>query len=190
MMNTAMASKAVFVVAVSLSVFARNLETPANLESGSALGRDHAARTSADHLALSAPDSGVFHQVAQVTWVVKDIDRVVSYWQQLGVKDIRRDGVIRIPNLSYRGKADPASAKQVTAHIGQLEIKWIQPLQGGRFWRNELRDHGEGIRVLSYLVQSPRQFNEQINYFASKGVGLVIENKWQTSKGQGRMAYL
>ena len=124
------------------------------------------------------------------SWVVKDVDRVVAYWEHLGVRDIHRDGVVHYKNLTYRGKPDPATVKQVTGHIGSLEIKWVQPMRGGRFWRDGLRAHGDGIRVLSYQVESPKDFDQQVAYFRQKSVGVVVEDNWQGHNGQGRVAYL
>lgn len=135
-------------------------------------------------------DPAVYHHVAQVVWVVSDIDRVVDYWQRLGLRDVHRDGVVNFPNLIYRGKPDPATAKQVTARVGGLEIKWIQPVRGGRFWRDGLRRQGDGIRVLGYHTRSAEEFDGQIKYFASRGVGLVVEDSWQGRSGRARVAYL
>jgi len=140
--------------------------------------------------AQPALNQDAFRHVAQVVWVVKDLDRVVAYWEHLGVRDIHRDGVVHYKNLTYRGKADPATVKQVTGHIGSLEIKWIQPMRGGRFWRDGLRAHGDGIRVLSYEVESAKDFDEQVAYFRQKGVGVVVDDNWQGQKGQGRATYL
>lgn len=142
--------------------------------------------------ATDAPtlNQDVFHHVAQVVWVVKDLDRVVSYWEQLGVRDIHRDGVVHYKNLTYRGKADPATVKQATGHIGSLEIKWIEPVRGGRFWQERLRAHGDGIQVLSYAVASEKEFDEQVAYFGQKGVGVVVGDTWDGAKGRGRVAYL
>jgi catechol 2,3-dioxygenase-like lactoylglutathione lyase family enzyme len=137
-----------------------------------------------------ALDLAIYHHVAQVIWVVSDIDRVVDYWQHLGVHNIARKGVVSFPNLTYRGKPDSARAKQVTAKLGELEIKWIQPLHGGKFWRDGLRQHGDGIRVLGYAVRSPQEFDNQIKHFSSKGVGVVVQDSWQGQTGQGRVAYL
>jgi catechol 2,3-dioxygenase-like lactoylglutathione lyase family enzyme len=132
----------------------------------------------------------VFRHVSQVVWVVKDVDGVAAYWEHLGVREIHRDGVVRYKNLTYRGKRDSATVKQVTGHIGSLEIKWIEPVRGGRFWREGLRAHGDGIQVLSYEVGSPKEFDEQVAYFRQKGVGVVVEDRWQGQKGAGRAAYL
>jgi len=122
--------------------------------------------------------------------VVSDIDRVVDYWQRLGIHDIHRDGVVKFPNLTYRGKPDPGTAKQVTARVGQLEIKWIQPIRGGKFWKDLLRERGDGIRAICYNTRSSEEFDGQVKYFASKGVGLVVEDSWQGRSGRGRIAYL
>jgi methylmalonyl-CoA/ethylmalonyl-CoA epimerase len=143
-----------------------------------------------DRTAAPVLDPAIYHHVAQVIWVVSDLDRVVEYWQRLGVHNIHRDGVVSFPSLTYRGAPDPASAKQVTANIGDLEIKLIQPVQGGKFWSDSLRQHGDGIRVLGYTVSSPREFDDQVKYFASKGVGLVVQDSWQGTTGRGRIAYL
>jgi catechol 2,3-dioxygenase-like lactoylglutathione lyase family enzyme len=80
--------------------------------------------------------------------------------------------------------------KQITARVDALEIRWIQPVKGGKFWQENLRARGDGIRVISYAVRSPEEFDDQINYFASKGVGVVVQNSWKGRMGKGRFAYL
>jgi catechol 2,3-dioxygenase-like lactoylglutathione lyase family enzyme len=185
-MKKAHASKLVIrlTVVFGIALLAAQPETFARLGSAVTPGDPPAAP--------SAPvlDPAVYHHVAQLIWVVSDLDRVVDYWQRLGIHDIHHDGVVRFPNLTYRGKPDPASVKQVTAKVGELEIKWIQPLHGGKFWRDDLRKHGDGIRVLGYKARSPQEFDDQIKYFSSKGVSVVVQNTWQGSTGRGRIAYL
>jgi catechol 2,3-dioxygenase-like lactoylglutathione lyase family enzyme len=174
----------------SQALLAGKLETLGRLRSGVAVGLLLGATTAPEETAEPALEPAVYHHVAQVIWVVSDIDRVVDYWQHLGIHDIRRDGMVSFPNLTYRGKPDPASARLVTANVGQLEIKWIQPLRGGKFWRDGLLEHGDGIRVLSYNVRSPQEFDDQIKYFSRKGVGVVVQDNWQGQTGRGRLAYL
>jgi methylmalonyl-CoA/ethylmalonyl-CoA epimerase len=150
-------------------------------------GSFHAGSAAA---AAPALDPLLYRHVAQITWVVSDIDRVVDYWQKLGIHNLRRQETVSYPNLKYRGQPDPASARQVTARVGELEIRWIQPVHGGRFWRDSLRTHRDGIRVLSYIAQSPQQFDDQIQYFKSKGVDVLVQNSWQGPAGPARFAYL
>ena len=132
----------------------------------------------------------VYHHVARVVWVVSDIDVVVDYWQGLGIHNIHRDGVVKFPHLKYRGKDDFAVAKQVTAHVDGLDIQWIQPIRGGSFWTDALQRRGDGIRAVGYNVKSSEEFDQQIKYFSSKGVGVVVEDRWKGDHGDGRIAYL
>ena len=123
------------------------------LVAGAATGSPLHAPATPDEAAAPVLDPAVYHHVAQVIWVVKDVDSVVDYWQRLGIHNIHRDGIVSFPNLTYRGKPDPARAKRVTAKIDQLEIKWIQPIHGGKFWHDCLRKHGDGIRALGYAAR-------------------------------------
>ncbi len=134
----------------------------------------------------------IYRHVAEVTWVVSDLDRLVWYWQRLGIREIHHDGAVSYPNLTYRGKPDPATAKQITAQFGQTRIKWIQPLHGGRYWSEELKAHGDGIFVLSYAVQTSQEFDNQVKYFTSRSVTVAAENDWKPRAGseKARMVYL
>jgi hypothetical protein len=160
----------------------------AGVLTGLATGPWHSAP--APQAAVPALDPAVYHHVAQITWVVADVDQVADYWQRLGIHDMHRLGVVKYPNLRYRGKPDPATTRQVTAQIGALQVRWIQPLQGGGFWQTGFKAHGDGIRVLGYSARSPQEFDNQLRYFSSKGVGVVVENSWQGTAGEGRFAYL
>ena len=108
----------------------------------------------------------------------------------MGIRNIRRDGVVAFPNLTYHGQPDPASAKRIVGRVSGLEIEWIQPVRGGKFWSEGLREHGDGIRAIGYNVRTPQEFDDQIKYFASKGVGLVTGGDWQGHQGRGRFAFL
>jgi methylmalonyl-CoA/ethylmalonyl-CoA epimerase len=155
-----------------------------------AFARSPGTPAPADQAAAPALDLALYHHVARVVWVVSDLDRVVGYWKNLGVHDLRDDGVVTFPNLTYHGKPDPATAKQTIGHIGGLEIEWLQPVKGGEFWSSGLREHGDGIRALGYNTGTSQVFDDQIRYFASKGVGAVAQGDWQGQMGRGRFAYL
>lgn len=177
-------------VIISIALVAAKLDPSMRIGGAVARGGPLLSPATPEERAAPVLYPAIYHHVAQVIWVVSDIDRVVDYWQRLGIHDIHRDGVVSFPNLTYRGKPDPASAKQVTANLGKLEIKWIQPVNGGKFWRDALHRHGDGIRALAYMVHSPQEFDDQIKYFSLKGVGVVVQDSWKGQSGRGRLAYL
>lgn len=147
-------------------------------------------RAAASDETIPALNPDIYHHVARVIWVVSDVDAVVDYWQGLGIHNIHRDGVVNFSNLMYRGKADAAKAKQVTAHLDGLDIQWIQPISGGKFWIDALHRQGDGIRAVVYNAGSPEEFDRQIKYFALKHVDVVVEDSWKSGSGRGRIAYL
>jgi len=189
--TTSLSSRFLLILAAILGVvlLAENLDT-SMAKTRAAQGGPPGASVTPGASAAPELDPAIYHHVAQVIWVVSDIDRVVDYWQRLGVRNIHRDGVVNFLHLTYRGQPDPATAKQATAAVDELEIKWIQPVHAGKFWRDALRQHGDGIRVLGYAVRSPKEFDEQIRYFSSRGVSVVVEDSWQGKTGPGRIAYL
>jgi len=135
-------------------------------------------------------DLSIYSHVVKVGWVVKDLDRVVEYWEKLGLRDLRRAGVVEFPDVTYRGKKTPLTLKLAYANIGGVEIEWIQPIQGRSDYDDFLDKHGDGIHHLAFAVGSAEQMEEQIKYFKSKNVDVIQRGSWQGSKGNGLFAYL
>jgi catechol 2,3-dioxygenase-like lactoylglutathione lyase family enzyme len=147
---------------------------------------------------LSAPaevakptvDLSVYGHVVQVGWVVKDLDRVVDYWEKLGLKKIGRAGVREFPDFTYRGKKTPLSLKMAFANLGGVEIEWIQPVKGTSVYDEFLRQHGDGVHHLAFGVPNPEQLDAQLQHFKAKGVQTVQYGSWEGAKGKGQFAYL
>jgi methylmalonyl-CoA/ethylmalonyl-CoA epimerase len=135
-------------------------------------------------------DLSIYGHVVHVGWVVKDLDRVVDYWEKLGLKNIHRAGIQELPDVTYRGKKTPLSLKMAFGNIGGVGIEWIQPVKGRSVYDEFLRKHGDGVHHLAFAVSSPQQLDEQTQYFQKKGVEIVQSGSWQGTKGQGRFAYL
>ncbi len=144
----------------------------------------------ASEVAKPALDLAIYGHVVQVGWVVKDLDRVVDYWEKLGLKNIDRRGVLEMQDVTYRGKPSPATVKMAIGYIGGVQIEWIQPLKGCGACDEFLRKHGDGIHHLAYAVPSAARLDEEIKSFHARGVGVVQQGSWQGNEGTGRFAYL
>jgi catechol 2,3-dioxygenase-like lactoylglutathione lyase family enzyme len=143
-----------------------------------------------DPAAKPTVDRSLYGHVAQVGWVVKDLDSVVDYWQKLGLENIRRDGVRDFPDVTYRGKKTRLRMKMAFADIGGVQIEWIQPVEGRSVYNEFLSKHGDGVHHLAYQMPSPKVMDEQIRYFKQHGVSVVQSGTWKGQKGEGRFAYL
>jgi catechol 2,3-dioxygenase-like lactoylglutathione lyase family enzyme len=135
-------------------------------------------------------DLSIYRRVVHVGWVVKDLDRIVDYWEKLGLKNIGPAGVREFPDVTFRGRKTPLSLKMAFANIGDVEIEWIQPVKGTSSYDEYLRQHGDGVHHLAFAVVSPEQLEEQIKYFQAKGVNVAQRGTWEGAKGQGSFAYL
>jgi catechol 2,3-dioxygenase-like lactoylglutathione lyase family enzyme len=135
-------------------------------------------------------DHSLYRHVVQVGWVVKDLDSVVDYWQMLGLRNIRRAGVMDFPEVTYRGRKTPLKLKMAFGDIGGVQIEWIQPVEGHSVYNGFLSKHGDGVHHLAYQMPSPAVMQQQIEYFKSRGVSVVQSGTWKGRKGVGRFAYL
>jgi catechol 2,3-dioxygenase-like lactoylglutathione lyase family enzyme len=133
-------------------------------------------------------DMSIYGHIVQVGWVVKDIDRVVDYWEKLGLKNVRRFRVSESVQM-YRGKKYSVTQRQAFADIGDVQIEWVQPIKGTSACSEFLEKHGEGVSHLAYAATSPEQFDEQIRYFESKGIA-AVQGNWKSSKEDGRFTYV
>jgi methylmalonyl-CoA/ethylmalonyl-CoA epimerase len=146
--------------------------------------------TSSGQTARPTLDPSLYTHVVQVGWVVKDLDSVVHYWQMLGLRNIRRAGVMEFPDVTYRGRKTPLKLKMAFGDIGGVQIEWIQPVEGHSVYNEFLSKHGDGVHHLAYQMPSPAVMQQQIQYFKSRGVGVVQSGTWKGQKGEGRFAYL
>ncbi len=135
-------------------------------------------------------DPAIYGHVVKVGWVVKDLDRVVDYWEKLGLRNVRRAGVREHPDVIYRGKKSPLRLKVALADIHGVEVEWIQPVKGRSDFDEFLKKHGDGIHHISFGVRNAAGLEQQIEYFKTRGVGVIQSATWQAANGQGRYAYL
>jgi catechol 2,3-dioxygenase-like lactoylglutathione lyase family enzyme len=135
-------------------------------------------------------DQSVYRHVVQVGWVVKDLDKVIDYWQRLGLKNIRRVGTVDFPDTIYRGRRSPITVKRASTIIGGVEVNWTQPLRGKSAFDEFLKAHGDGVHHLTYATRSAEQLQREVDGFKARGVAIIQEGTWQGSKAPGRYIYL
>jgi catechol 2,3-dioxygenase-like lactoylglutathione lyase family enzyme len=154
------------------------------------LATAYVSRAYAAEIAKPTVDLSVYGHVSSVVWVTKDLDPVLNYWENLGLKNIQKTNVSEFMALIYRGKPAPTTAKSASTHVGGVLIEWIQPVTGNNLYTEFLKRHGDGILALGFAVKSDQELERQIQYFRSKGVEVVQRTRWKGTKGTGHGAYL
>lgn len=95
---------------------------------------------------LELPDVG------QVEVVVEDLDRTVAFYESvfgIGPFEIRE---MEAPNVLDRGEEKHIKARVGFVAMGQVELELIHIVEGDSFHLDFLRQHGEGIHHLGFLV--------------------------------------
>lgn len=146
-------------------------------------------RADAAEVAKPTVDLSIYGHVSSITWVVKDLDPVVSYWEKLGLKNVHRTEVAPFEGLIYKGQPAPNTARSAFGHVGGVLIEWVQPVTGENLYTEFLQRHGDGVLALGYAVKSDPDLEKQIRYFRSRGVKVVQSTQWKATKGTGHGAY-
>ena len=134
-------------------------------------------------------DLSIFRQVVEVGFVVRDLERTVNYWENLGLRNIRRNGVQNVSGVTYRGKQSPLTLKTAHGNIGHVRIGWIEPIKGTSDFDKFLERHGDGVHHLAYRVKSRDELEKQVAYFGSKGVEVSMDVTWARERGEGKSVF-
>ena len=135
-------------------------------------------------------DRSIYGHVVQVGFVVKNLDRTVKLWEEIGFRNIRRMGDQEIPAVTYLGKKSPVTLKMAQGEVGGVQILWIEPVKGASDFDKFLKAHGEGIHHLLYRAKSMEELDRQVEHFKSKGVGVAMEIYWSAEQAGRRSVYL
>ena len=114
-----------------------------------------------------------YQSMNRVTWIVQNADRVSTAWKALGLSDIQQSPRIQFSG-QYRGKPVTIRARQVTGHLGNLTIDFIQPDKGQvNAFTSFLSSHGDGIFSFVFQVSSKQEMDEEIQRMSSLGVDVL-----------------
>ena len=114
-----------------------------------------------------------YQSMNHVTWIVQNVDRVSAAWKALGLSDIEESPHIRFTG-EYRGKPVTIRARQVTGHLGNITVDFIQPDKGqSNAFTSFLSSHGDGIFSFVFQVSSKDEMDKEIQRMRGLGVGVL-----------------
>jgi len=115
-------------------------------------------------------------EVAQISYAVKDIDRVVEKWSSLygiGPWSYAENGGVD-------AKGRPWKVRMAFAYVGPLQIELVQPLEGRIFQSRFLETWGEGLHHIGFYVDD---VDAEVANLVEQGARLFVHDP-------GRFAYL
>ncbi len=130
-----------------------------------------------------------YKKVGRLTWVVKDVDRVVNGWSKLGLSGVQDYGEVDFPDTRYRGKAVQATFRIATGYLGDVAVDFFQPAGGENAFSEFLARHGEGIFGVFHQVSSSAEFEREIERMRSLGVAVLQGASVDSGNGATRYVY-
>jgi len=116
-----------------------------------------------------------FSKVDQVGVIVKDMDKAIEYYQDLGIGPFKPMGTIAVDRRVYGKPADNVKNLARIAHLGNVELELLQPISGESIQRQSLERHGEGIDHLGFFVDD---IDKETARLVEKGFKVISSGKY------------
>ena len=125
------------------------------------------------------------NQIAHYAMVVRDLKKVGTFYERLGFGGTELMHVDLVqPN--FRGRPGKFDMTLGWWHWQTLPIEWIQPLVGPSVYDEYVKEHGEGVQHLGFIV---KDMDAAIEVLKVKGAPVAQSGGWDAPSGQGRFTY-
>jgi methylmalonyl-CoA/ethylmalonyl-CoA epimerase len=124
--------------------------------------------------------------IVQVGIIVADIQARARDWSEilgLPMPQIMTTDTVDIARTEYGGEPSPARAKLAFFHLGQVDVKLIEPIDGPSTWRDQLNKHGTSLHHIAFRIKG---MGEKLAYLEGHGIPLIQRGEYTG----GRYAYL
>ncbi len=108
-----------------------------------------------------------YNQVDHVIWVVKDLQKVKSGWEQLGFKEIKDYGKVTIESSI---ESETSKALMATAGLGGLRVIWLQPLKMKGLLARFNQMHGDAVYSLVHSTNGQSDLLREVDRMRRKKV--------------------
>ena len=128
--------------------------------------------------------------VAQIAFVVKDLDRTVeAYWKVFGIGPwhFYTYGTGLCRTMSYHGQPVEYRMRLALSYFGPMRIELIELGDGPTVYADFVAEHGYGIQHLGLLVDD---MDAAIAQAAAAGIPMIMDGAGFGVDGDGHYAYL
>jgi hypothetical protein len=121
-----------------------------------------------------------FKVVDQVIWVVKDVDKVIDHWTNLGFTQITDLDTL---SVEVQSSGTTVQLRMAKANLGGAHITWIQPLEKNSLFAHFNKDYGDGAMSLVHRFQDKPALLKEIERLNELGVDQLEEITVTTPEG-------
>ena len=113
------------------------------------------------------PSKVTLGKLSHIGIVVRDLEKAMEYYTSIFGLGPFTTEVYDLKSFIYRGKTASARVKAAIAHSGSVFIELVQVLEGETVHTEFLRERGEGLQHVAFLV---RNLDETLNELAKSGI--------------------
>ncbi len=106
-------------------------------------------------------------KLSHIGIVVRDMDQAIEYYSSVFGLGPFTTEVYDLKSFIYRGKTASARVKAAIAYSGPVFIELVQVLEGETVHTEFLREKGEGMQHVAFLV---RNMDETLSELAKSGI--------------------
>ncbi len=128
--------------------------------------------------------------VAQIAWVVEDLDRTVEMYHAtfgVGPWHFYTYGPPLVKKMSYYGQPCEYKMRVALSYFGPMRVEFIEIVEGPTVYADFVRDHGFGVQHLGVLVEDMEVALAQA---ADAGFTMIMDGSGFGPDGDGHYAYL
>jgi len=128
--------------------------------------------------------------VAQIAFVVKDLDKTVENYHRLfgiGPWHFYTYGKPLVPRMTRHGKPAEYKMRVALSYFGPMRIELIEQLEGDTVYQEFIEEHGYGIHHLGVLVEN---MEEALGDAAARGLRMTMDGAGFGPDDDGHYAYL
>ena len=133
-------------------------------------------------------DKSPFLKISHLGWVVKDINKAIKYYEDLGTgpwyKYTLPSPGHELTKREHLGKpAESVVFEVALAKWGTIDVELFEVISGDSFPKRFLETKGEGIWHFGYLV-SPEEFDKTVAEMIDKGFKIITRSTYKNGARQ------
>ena len=134
---------------------------------------------------VDRPVANFFGTIAQIGYVVKNLDAAIQHWISLGVGPWFLTKGVKPDNFTYRGEPSDMVMDVAVANSGDIQIELIQPVNDApSMYRDFLVAGHEGMQHVAYWTTEYQDLHDR-----ALAAGFVVGQEGAIGGPQGRFCY-
>jgi catechol 2,3-dioxygenase-like lactoylglutathione lyase family enzyme len=119
-------------------------------------------------------------RISQIAVVVRDIDDALEKYHRAlgwGPWNVYEHKPPSLHDTYVRGEPVEYTMIGAEAHVGDIDVELLQPVDGPSIYKEWLDEHGEGLHHVAVMRATPEESAETMEHFAGLGAEVLMEGR-------------